>query len=251
MQINLMDLWHSMGLPVRCVVILLMVQAIACIAVTIDRIVLLYTSTVRARGFAAAVQSAMEAGAYRAVITEVPSHKPNPLASYLDAGLRTFLTRQAAGDPISRATELTRRALERKGDAISRDLNRGMNILASTGSTAPFVGLLGTVLGIINAFKAIAATGSGGLGSIGSSISEALFVTGFGLIVAIPSVLVFNMLSSRIASYEASLLNSGSELIDKLETSVVQQAPVQQPVMQAPAAPSQPAPRMAPPARVR
>jgi hypothetical protein len=71
------------------------------------------------------------------------------------------------------------------------------------------------------------------------------------LIVAIPSVLVFNLLSSRIASYEASLLKSGSELIDRLETSVASHAPSQQPAMQAPQAPSQPAPRMAPPARVR
>ena len=65
----------------------------------------------------------------------------------------------------------------------------------------------------------IALTGSGGLGSIGSAISEALFVTAYGLIVAIPSVLMFNFLSSRIAAYEAGLLNAGSELVDRLELS--------------------------------
>lgn len=97
-------------------------------------------------------------------------------------------------------------------------MNRGMNVLASTGSTAPFVGLLGTVLGIINAFKMISATGSGGIGTIGAAIAEALIVTGYGLVVAIPSVLIFNGLSSRIASYEAGLLNAGSELIDQMET---------------------------------
>jgi biopolymer transport protein ExbB/TolQ len=92
-----------------------------------------------------------------------------------------------------------------------------MNVLASTGSTAPFVGLLGTVLGIINAFKLIAAEGSGGIGTIGAAIGEALVVTGYGLVVAIPSVLVFNYLSGRIASYEAGLINAGSELLDQLE----------------------------------
>jgi biopolymer transport protein ExbB/TolQ len=143
--------------------------------------------------------------------------KPNHLSGYLEVGLRTFLSRYNAGDDVQRAAELTRRALERKGDAVSRDLNRGMNILASTGSTAPFVGLLGTVLGIINAFKMIAATGSGGIGTIGAAIGEALVVTGYGLMVAIPSVLVFNWLSGRIANYEAGLLNSGSELVDRLE----------------------------------
>jgi biopolymer transport protein ExbB/TolQ len=217
MQINLLEIWRNMGLPVRCVVVLLTLQAVACVAVAIDRIVLLARSSSRARAFAVSVQSAMEGGAYKSVLAEAAKYDGNQFASYLELGLRTFLTREAAGDHAARAAELARRALERKGDAISRDLNRGMNVLASTGSTAPFVGLLGTVLGIINAFKMIALTGSGGLGSIGSAISEALFVTAYGLIVAIPSVLLFNFLSSRIASYEAGLLNAASELVDRLE----------------------------------
>ena len=194
MQVSLVDIWHNMGLPVRCVAVLLTLQAVACIAVAIDRVVLLARSSARARAFAAGVQSDMERGAYRSVLEQVALYKSNHLATFLELGLRSFLKRQGAGDSPARAAELARRALEREGEAISRDLNRGMNVLASTGSTAPFVGLLGTVLGIINAFKMIALTGSGGLGSIGSAISEALFVTAYGLIVAIPSVLVFNSL---------------------------------------------------------
>jgi biopolymer transport protein ExbB/TolQ len=219
MQVSLIDIWHNMGLPVRCVVMLLTLQAVACIAVAIDRVVLLARSSARARAFAAGVQSDMERAAYRSVLEQVAQYKSNHLATFLQLGLRSFLKRQDAGDSAARAAELARRTLEREGEAISRDLNRGMNVLASTGSTAPFIGLLGTVLGIINAFKMIALTGSGGLGSIGSAISEALFVTAYGLIVAIPSVLVFNSLSSRIASYEAGLLNAGSELVDRLEVS--------------------------------
>jgi biopolymer transport protein ExbB/TolQ len=219
MQINLIEIWHNMGLLVRCVVALLTIQAICCVAVTIDRIVLLTRSSNRARMFAASVQAAMDAGAYDAVLADAAQHQDSHLASFLEAGLRTFLNRKAAGGDTSHAAELARRALERKGDAISRDLNRGMSMLASTGSTAPFVGLLGTVLGIINAFKMISATGSGGIGTIGAAIAEALIVTGYGLVVAIPSVLVFNGISTRIASYEAGLLNAGSELIDQMETS--------------------------------
>ncbi len=219
MQVSLLEIWHNMGLPVRCVVVLLTLQAVACIAVAIDRIVLLSRSSARARAFAAGVQSDMERAAYRSVLEHAALYKSNHLATFLQLGLRSFLKRQEAGDSATRAADLARRALEREGEAISRDLNRGMNVLASTGSTAPFVGLLGTVLGIINAFKMIALTGSGGLGSIGSAISEALFVTAYGLIVAIPSVLLFNFLSSRIATYEAGLLNAGSELVDRLELS--------------------------------
>jgi biopolymer transport protein ExbB/TolQ len=218
MQINLIEIWHNMGLLVRCVVALLTVQAVCCVAVTIDRVLLLSRSSSRARAFAASIQSAMDAGAYDTVAADAAQHQGNHLANFLEEGLRAFLNRRAAGGDTVHAAELARRALERKGDAISRDLNRGMSILASTGSTAPFVGLLGTVLGIINAFKLMAATGSGGIGSIGAAIGEALVVTGYGLIVAIPSVLVFNFLSGRITTYESGLLNAGSELVDRLET---------------------------------
>lgn len=217
MQVSLIEILRNMALPVQCVVGVLTLQAIACVAVAIDRLVLLTRSSSQARTFAMDVQSAMETAAYNAVLESAARYKGNHFASYLEVGLLSFMKRQGAGDDASRAAEFTRRALERKGDAINRDLNRGMNILASTGSTAPFVGLLGTVLGIINAFKMIALTGSGGLGSVGSAISEALVVTAYGLVVAIPSVLLFNWLSSRIANYEAGLLNAGSELVDYLE----------------------------------
>jgi biopolymer transport protein ExbB/TolQ len=233
-----------MGLPVRGVVIALSLQAMACVAVVFDRVLLLKQSADRARDFAALAGPAMEAGHYPQVLTHIADVKPNHLTRYLDVGLRLFLTRRSTGEPLERSVECARRELTRKGDAISRDLNRGMNVLASTGSTAPFVGLLGTVLGIINAFKLIAESGSGGIGTIGAAIGESLVVTGYGLVVAIPAVLVFNWLSGKIANYESGLLNAGSELLDRLEFQVL--APQQQSA--APAAPSsRPVPRPAPP----
>jgi biopolymer transport protein ExbB/TolQ len=218
MKIDLFELWRGMSLPVRLIVILLTLQAMACVAVALDRFVLLNLSASRARGFAGRVRQAVAAGDYSNVLALMGSVKTNHLAGYLELGLRTFLSRRQAGDDIERAAELAKRALERKGDAVSRDMSRGMNVLASIGSTAPFVGLLGTVLGIINAFKLIGDSGSGGLGTIGVAIAEALVVTGYGLCVAIPTVLIFNWLSPQIANYEASLINAGSELIDQLET---------------------------------
>lgn len=218
MEINLLELWGRMGTPVRGVVVVLTLQALACVTVVIDRLIVLFSSAGKARAFATKVGPALEGGKYEQAITIANGVKGSHLATFLGLGLKTFVNRLRAGDDKQRAAELTRRALERKGDAISRELNRGMNVLASTGSTAPFVGLLGTVLGIINAFKLIAASGSGGIGTIGAAIGEALVVTGYGLTVAIPSVLIFNWLSGRIANYESGLLNAGSELIDRLET---------------------------------
>lgn len=234
MEINLWELWGHMGLPVRCVVIALSIQAIACVAVVIDRVLLLTQSGKRAREFAAFVQPAMESRNYHQVLASMSDFQSNHLTQYLEVGLRSFMSRAQIGDSAKDAAEVARRALTRKGETLSRDLNRGMNVLASTGSTAPFVGLLGTVLGIINAFKMIAATGSGGIGTIGAAIGEALVVTGYGLIVAIPSVLVFNWLSGRIAGYESGLVNAGSELVDRLELDLRTQQQ-QQPVAAAPA----------------
>ena len=248
MEINLVELWSGMGLPVRMVVILLSVQAVACVAVLIDRLVLLTQSGRRAREFAATVKPAMEAGEYERVAKAMGEIKPNHLTGYLEQGLNVFLAQLKRGDSPERAAGLSKRALERKGDAINRDLNRGMNVLASTGSTAPFVGLLGTVLGIIHAFKLIAESGSGGIGTIGGAIGEALIVTGYGLVVAIPAVLVFNWLAGRIAAYEAGLVNSGGELVDQLEIEVRNQlnataaAAAAAPVAHAPAHAHVPAP---------
>jgi biopolymer transport protein ExbB/TolQ len=240
MEINLWELWGHMGLPVKAVVIALSIQAIACVAVVFDRVMLLTQSAKRARQFAAVVQPSMDARNYQQVLVSLADVPSNHLTQYVEVGLRTFISRAQAGDTAKESAEVARRSLSRKGDAISRDLNRGMNVLASTGSTAPFVGLLGTVLGIINAFKMIAATGSGGIGTIGAAIGEALVVTGYGLIVAIPAVLVFNWLSGRIANYEAGLLNSGNELVDRLELDLRTQQNAPAAAVSEPAQPSAP-----------
>lgn len=217
MEINLAELWHSMGTPVRVVVIVLTIQAVACIAVAIDRIALLVRTATRSREFAAQAGPLLEDGDYEGVLAVAARAKRSHLAAFMYAGVKTFLDRRVAGDNRGVAADRTRRMLERKGESLSESLNRGMGVLASTGSTAPFVGLLGTVLGIINAFKLIAASGSGGIGTIGAAIGEALVVTGYGLCVAIPAVLVFNALSTRINQLETGLVNAASELVDNLE----------------------------------
>src|SRR5688572_26803225 len=117
MEINFVELWAGMGTPVRLVVLVLTLQAVACIAVVVDRVYVLFQSRARAREFAATVQPAMEAAQYDQVLRSMETLKSSHLGDYLTFGLRTFLTRAQAGDDAQRAAELTRRALERKGDA--------------------------------------------------------------------------------------------------------------------------------------
>src|SRR5438445_587829 len=82
------------------------------------------------------------------------------------------------------------------------------------GATARFVGLVGTVMGILNAFKGISEQKATGLGAGAGGISEALVTTAFGLLVAIPAVMMFNYLTGRVEAFDVEMDNSSSELID-------------------------------------
>jgi biopolymer transport protein ExbB/TolQ len=106
------------------------------------------------------------------------------------------------------------RAVERSSLRTVNDLRRGLGALATIGSTAPFVGLLGTVWGIIKAFQNMAATGSGGLGTVSGAIAEALINTAFGLLVAIPAVMMFNYLTNRVEDMQVDITDSATELVD-------------------------------------
>ena len=226
MEIDLWEIWENMPLLVRGVVLVLTVQALASIYVMIDRLILLAVSGARSRKFAAEGGAKLANNELEAALEIAKKHDKSHLASFIETGIATFLARRKDGHSRAKAAEFTQRALERKGENLSESLNRGLSVLASTGSTAPFIGLLGTGLGILKAFRLIGEEASGGIGTIGPAIAEALIVTGYGLLVAIPTVLLFNWLSGRITRYEASLANAGSELVDQLEAGAGTEAKV-------------------------
>jgi biopolymer transport protein ExbB/biopolymer transport protein TolQ len=106
------------------------------------------------------------------------------------------------------------RAIERTSQREVATLKRGLGVLATVGSTAPFVGLLGTVTGIINSFQLMGKGGGAGLGVVSAGISEALVTTAFGLLVAIPAVMGFNVLQSRADAFAVDIAEAGNELLD-------------------------------------
>jgi len=217
MEMNLVEIWAGMSALVRTVVVVLTIQALACIYVVIDRLILLLTAYRSGRKFARRAGPLLARGDYTGALEVAREHRGSHLATFIVTGIETFVEQRRRGSDESKAAYLADRALEREGEILSTSLHRGMNILASTGSTAPFVGLLGTVLGILHAFKLVGQQGSGGMGTIGVAIAEALIVTGYGLMVAIPAVLLFNWLNSKLASYEQGLGRARSELVDRLE----------------------------------
>ncbi len=110
--------------------------------------------------------------------------------------------------------ESSKRALERSEAIVHSKLKRGLGGLATIGSTAPFIGLLGTVIGILNAFQQIATQKTSGIGAVAGGISEALVTTAFGLVVAIPAVMTFNYFTNKVEAFDVEMDNSSSELVD-------------------------------------
>ena len=131
------------------------------------------------------------------------------------AGLQEFRSYGAGGAIISEdQIESSKRALERSEAIVHAKLKRGLGSLATIGSTAPFIGLFGTVIGILHAFQQIATQKTSGIGAVAGGISEALVTTAFGLLVAIPAVMCFNYFTNKVESFDVEMDNSSSELVD-------------------------------------
>lgn len=219
MQFDLAHILHSMGLLSRLIAGVLLVMAILSIGITLERAFVLLLSRSATRSFLEKARPALDDWQMPSVLEIAKAH-PRSFMARLTAAIVSRYQHAAEKDegklsPLERA----RRASERRRDAMSADMRKGLSVLATVGSVAPFVGLLGTVVGIITAFQGIAATGSGGLGAVSAGIAEALIETAFGLAVAIPAVLFFNYLNTRINADEAALERFSGELLDEMENS--------------------------------
>ena len=218
MNFDLMKIVNDMGVFALAIVGVLGLMGFVSLAVFVERLWVYWRTRKRSLRFAGVAARLLERRAYGDLQAAAEDPKAGALASLLASGLRT--TRKAMETPPTgdvTGIELTRRELGRQADYISASLRRGLGILASVGSVAPFVGLLGTVIGIIDAFQGIAAEGSGGIGAVSSGIAEALIVTAVGLGVAIPVVLGFNFLSARSDSLMMAIDQARGQLVDYLE----------------------------------
>jgi biopolymer transport protein ExbB len=216
MEFDLVKVFKEMQPFAVAIVAVLAIMAMASLSVFVERLWVYYRSRKVSRKFAAQAGKLLENEDHQGLIKLAQSHKQSHLAGLLADGMKTFVAARAKPGELT-PLELTRRELDRKAEAISADVRRGHGILASVGSVGPFVGLLGTVIGIIGAFAGIGKEGSGGLAAVSAGISEALIVTAIGLIVAIPAVLAFNMLSTKSDSLLLALDQSRGEFLDYLE----------------------------------
>ena len=208
------SMWEAMGWPARLVVIVLFLMSAWSIGVMIDRLIAYNGARKQSRQFAPAVAGALREGKLDEAIKIADRFKKSHLAKVVVAGLQEFQAHRSSSEIPGEEIEASRRALDRAEAIVHAELKRGVAGLATIGSTAPFVGLFGTVVGIINAFKGISTEKSTGLGAVAGGISEALVTTAIGLFVAIPAVWMFNYFTGRIEAFDVEMGNSSSELID-------------------------------------
>lgn len=211
---DLRGMWASMTWPARIIVITLFIMSAWSIGVMIDRVIAFNGARNQSRQFAPAVAGALREGKLDEAIKIADRYSKSHLAKVVVAGLQEFRAHQLNSEISGEEIEASKRALERAEAIVHAELKRGISALATIGSSAPFVGLTGTVLGIINAFKGISTEKSTGLGAVAGGISEALVTTLVGLLVAIPAVWGFNYFTNRVEAFDVEMGNSSSELID-------------------------------------
>jgi biopolymer transport protein ExbB/TolQ len=200
-----------MGLFAKFIVFVMAFMSIASLVVMFERIVVFAKSRAESFTFADKMAKVLQTGDIAAALNAGLHKNVGHLGRVINAGLTAF--RLAPKDKDA-AVESVARALERQAAREVQVFKRGLGVLATVGSTAPFVGLLGTVMGIVNSFQSMAAAGSGGLGTVSAGIAEALITTAFGLLVAIPAVVAFNFLQGWVDARSVDISESSNEFLD-------------------------------------
>jgi biopolymer transport protein ExbB len=217
MTFDLMHIWSSMSVANKAITLILIAMAVLAVSVTVERLLALAKSSRISRTFAMQAQGPISSWDLNELLSLAERHKASNLARLFSAITKKLIEGTNRAEGGMSPVDMARNEATRQQEALGAELRRGMSILATIGSITPFVGLLGTVIGIIAAFQAIGASGAGGLGTVSVGIAEALIETALGLSVAIPSVVFFNYLTNRVTAIESALGRSAGQLIDEME----------------------------------
>jgi biopolymer transport protein ExbB/TolQ len=189
-------------------------MSMASLLVMCERLLVFRKARAESRTFAEKMASLLSKGDLSAAANANLGKDVGYLGRVIGAGLTAYRVSLTQGSNKAVAVESVARGLERQAQREVQSLKRGLGLLATVGSTAPFVGLLGTTMGIVTAFQQMAEAGSGGLGTISAGISEALVTTAFGLIVAIPAVMAYNFLQGWVDARGVDMAEASNEFLD-------------------------------------
>jgi len=216
--LNLVDMYNQMGPVAKGVGVVLVIMSMWSFGVAIEQLYTYTQARKQSKLYAPQVAKHLKEGRLKdaLAVSQSKTYQYSHLAKVVLAGLQEYQFQHDSGGTMDRddLVDTVRRAIQRATALTQNDLKKGIPALATIGATAPFVGLLGTVVGIITAFQGIAASGSGGLGSVSAGISEALIETALGLVVAIPAVWMYNYFTGRLEYFNVEMDNSSSELVD-------------------------------------
>jgi biopolymer transport protein ExbB/TolQ len=214
---SLLGMLETMNWVARAVVIVLALMSIWSLTIAIERLYRFQKAKHESLQVAKVVTPLLAQHKLRDAIALTADKKyiHSHLARVLRAGLTEFEyeTTQSLPDDFD-VVASGQRAIERETLMTTAEMKKGLGNLATISTTAPFVGLFGTVAGIIHAFQGMALSGSGGLGAVSAGIAEALVTTAFGLFVAIPAVWLYNYFLNKVDRFTVEMSNSSSQLID-------------------------------------
>lgn len=218
---SLGGMWAQMGLFAKLVLVALVLMFLGALATIFERLRTYTRAHRQSVAYILALRGFLKDRKLSEAVAQADRHPESPLAKVVGAGLREYIDgmealREEGPQDVGDfdLVDAVHRQMERCKERETANLKRGLTWLATVGSTAPFVGLLGTVVGVINAFVGIASTGSGGIGAVSAGIAEALVETALGLFVAIPAVWFYNYLSGRLEYFNVEMDNSSSEMVD-------------------------------------
>ncbi len=212
MNFTLSSLWGHMGPVAQLIVIVMGIMSVVSLLILAERVLVFRASRRHSRRFAAEMGKLLSSGDFEAVADAKAGVDVGYLGRTIRAGLTAY--RVSATDSREEAMETVARSLERQAQREVQSLKRGLGHLATVASTAPFVGLLGTTIGIVTAFQEMGEAGAGGIGTISTGISEALVTTAFGLLVAIPAVMGYNSLQGWVDARAVDLSEASNEFLD-------------------------------------
>jgi biopolymer transport protein ExbB/TolQ len=216
MQLGFLEMWNQMGTVAKAVSFILIFLSVLSIYFFIERMMTFNRAKNKSKQAAPALADLLKAGKLNEALTlsNKKDYKGSHLARITAAGIHEFLAARESGLSLEEQIESASRGCNRAASLFTQDLKRGFSVLATIATSSPFIGLFGTIFGIITAFRGMQLTGSGGIGAVAGGISEALITTAFGILVAVIALWCYNLLNSKIDVYQAEMENTASEIVD-------------------------------------
>lgn len=213
---NLGDMFADMGFIGLAVMACLVALSIYSVSVTIEKMRRFRAAASQSVEFLPEFGRCLKNGKLSEAVNTARRHDKSHVARVVSAGVSELIDSRNTVPDGNTQIELVARALERSTTLTLAEMHKGLGGLATIGSTAPFIGLFGTVVGIIHAFEGIASTGSGGIAAVSSGIAEALVATALGILVAIPAVMAFNYFTGTLERFRVEMNTTSTEFVDYL-----------------------------------